>query len=105
MGWGTVRGRKKKKRHARDNAFCTAGVQPRSQMSQELLQRAHAQTPSAAALRMAGGSGCARTCALASSRDILGQCNKQFMSAHGKDCWCFHWGNIYTPSSSLFLAP
>jgi len=104
MGWDSQG--KKKKRHARDNAFCIAGVQPRSQMSQEPLQRTHAQTPSAAAaLRMAGGSGCARTCALASSRDILGQCNKQFMSAHRKDYWCFHWGNIYTPSSFLFLAP
>lgn len=39
--------------------------------------------------------------ALASSHDILGQCNKQFMSAHSKDYWCFHWGNIYAPSSSF----
>lgn len=52
---------------------------------------------------MAGGSVRACMCALASSHDILGQCNKQFMSAHSKDYWCFHWGNIYTPSSSLSI--
>lgn len=52
------------------------------------------------ALRMVGGSVCVHAHALASSHDILGQCNKQFMSAHRKDYWCFHWGNICTPSSS-----
>lgn len=42
---------------------------------------------------------CACFYALASNHDVLGQCNKQFMSAHSKDYWCFHWGNIYAPSS------
>lgn len=35
-------------------------------------------------------SACVYICAVASGHDILGQCNKQFMSAHSKDYWCFH---------------
>lgn len=85
-----------------EDAFCTAGVPAPRQMSWEPLRHGHAQIDGTKALRVVGGS--VHVCALAPSHDILGQCNKQFMSAHSKDYWCFHWGNIYAPSSSSIFS-
>lgn len=101
MGWDSRGG---EKRQARENASCTAGVPAPCQMSSEPLRHAHAQIHVTKALRMVGGSVCVCARTLASSHDILGQCNKQFMSAHSKDYWCFHWGNIYAPSSSSIFS-